>query len=71
MTSRVTGDPFAGEAQWVIEVALRCLSKQPDVMYWYHNVPIPALQLRTAAELVRSGNAGTVVAYLESFVPER
>jgi len=66
MSSKVVTDPFAGEAQWVLEVARRHLIRVPDILCWYAEFPIPALQLRTASELLRSGNARTVVAYLES-----
>lgn len=66
MVSKVMADPFAGEAQWVIEVATRMLPRSSDVSAWYAKESIPALQNRTAADLVSSGQAQAVVAYLES-----
>ena len=66
MVSKVVEDPFAGEAQWVLDVAARRLPRVANILEWYETYPIPVLQLRTASELVRSGNARTVVAYLDS-----
>jgi hypothetical protein len=71
MTSNVMADPHAGEAQWVIEVATRVLPQSFDVPAWYAKQPIPALQNRSAADLVHSGQARALVAYLESLLEAR
>ena len=65
MVSKVSADPFAGEAQWVIEVATRLLPSASNIPLWYATHPIPELQHRTAADLVCTGNARAVVTYLE------
>ena len=61
MVSKVSAKPFAGEAQWVIDVTTQRLLSVSDVPSWYATCPIPALQNRTAADLVRTGNARAVV----------
>lgn len=65
MTSRIAGDPFAGEAQWVIEVAMRAMPSVKNIPLWFETQPIAVLENRTAADLVRAGKARDVVAYLE------
>lgn len=64
--SKILGDPFAGEAQWVIEVATRRMRGVDDISHWYENHALPAFHGRTAASMVRDGYAITVVSYLES-----
>ncbi len=66
MTSKILGDPFAGEAQWVMEVAVRCLPQIQDIHQWYQNCALEKFQGRTAASLVRDGYAITVASYLEA-----
>lgn len=68
MTSRVAADPFAGEVQWVIEVAMRVLPSVSNIPLWFETQPIATLNNRTAADLVRAGKARDVVAYLELLV---
>jgi len=66
MRRSVTEDPYAGEAQWVMDVARSQLPAQINILAWYETVPIPSLGDYTAAELVRLGKARGVVAFLES-----
>lgn len=35
MTSRIAGDPFAGKAQWVIEVAMRMMPLVKNIPLWF------------------------------------
>ena len=66
MRSKVSEDPYAGEAQWVMDVARSQLPAQIDILAWYEPQLIPSLGDHTAAELVRLGKARGVVAFLES-----
>lgn len=66
MASKTFGDPFAGEAQWVMEVAARCLPEVQNIPEWYENCALEKFQGRTAASLVRDGYAITVASYLET-----
>lgn len=65
MTSRIAGDPFAGKAQWVIEVAMRVLPSVKNISLWFETQPIAVHENRTAADLVRAGKACDVISYLE------
>lgn len=62
MTSRIAGDPFAGEAQWVTEVATRVTPSVKNIPLWFETQPIVVLENRRAADLMRSGKARAVVA---------
>jgi len=66
MVSKILGDPFAGEAQWVLEIAARRLPQIPDIHDWYENCALERFNGRTAASLVRDGYAITVASYLET-----
>ncbi|MDC8015425.1 hypothetical protein [Tahibacter soli] len=68
MRSQVSEDPFAGEAQWGIDVARARLPAALDIAAWYETQPIPSLGDQTAAALVRSGKDRMVVTFLESLV---
>jgi hypothetical protein len=71
MRSKVSEDPFAGEAQWVIDVARTRLPAVLDPVAWYETQPVRSLGGQTAAELVRSGKARMVVTFLESLIDAR
>ncbi len=66
MTSKILGDPYAGEAHWVMEVASRCLPKVQDIHDWCETCALEKFHGRTAASLVRDGYAITVASYLET-----